>query len=475
MRKGSSRVKCRFAWVRGISKLLGVTLAAASVLLGAAPGVAAAADQWVFRAPSARPTDKPDPNRHTYTEKQAPQSPSCTPHFCVHWVARGADAPSLLDADGITDGDGVPDFVERVEEVAEHVYEVENVELGWRDPRSDGKAGGSEHKTDVYLAEIGGSLFGYAAPDKGQASKEHTLPRHLHGYLVIDNDYDPFEFPGTEPVEDLQVTFAHEYNHILQFGYDAYQDAWFAESTATWMEDQVYNRINDYLRYVRRWERLFQVPITESAIREYGSAVWNQWLARHYGRSIVRKAWAGAIHVHPGGFSVGAYDRAIRAAGPSDFDHDFARFARDLAEWRTEDVFREGALYGDLPRQGSLSPSTPERNRVLDHTTYQLLKVDAPGGKAVVVEVATPTGAATGLALVGRIGTEEDARVVSRLRFKQNGGPLSVRLPDPGRFDRITAVLVNADTAAYGFSPRRLDWNYLTDTAPFRARARVVR
>src|SRR3954453_4697512 len=101
MRKGSSRVKCRFAWVRGISKLLGVTLAAASVLLGAAPGVAAAADPWVFRAPSAPPTDKPDPNRHTYTEKQAPQSPSCTPHFCVHWVARGADAPSLLDADGI--------------------------------------------------------------------------------------------------------------------------------------------------------------------------------------------------------------------------------------------------------------------------------------------------------------------------------------------------------------------------------------
>ena len=47
------------------------------------------------------------------------------------------------------------------------------------------------------------------------------------------------------------MTLAHEYNHILQFGYDAYQDAWFAESTAVWMEDQVYNGINDYLRYVR--------------------------------------------------------------------------------------------------------------------------------------------------------------------------------------------------------------------------------
>jgi hypothetical protein len=65
--------------------------------------------------------------------------------------------------------------------------------------------------------------------------------------------------------------------------------------------------------------------------------------------------------------------------------------------------------------------------------------------------------------------------VVSRLRFKRGGGRMAVRLPRPGRFDRITAVLVNADARADGFSARRLDWNYLTDTAPFEVRARVVR
>jgi hypothetical protein len=52
---------------------------------------------------------------------------------------------------------------------------------------------------------------------------------------------------------------------------------------------------------------------------------------------------------------------------------------------------------------------------------------------------------------------------------------MTVRLPHPGRFDRVTAVLINADTSAFGFSARRLDWNYLTDTAPFRVRARLVR
>jgi hypothetical protein len=460
--------------MRGVWKPI-ATAIVAIVGFALLPSVAAAGDQWAFRAPSARPTDHPDPNRHAYTVPQAPESPACTPHFCIHWVAESRDAPKLTDANGFEDGDGVPDFIEQVQEVAEHTYEVENVQLGWRDPRSDGREGGGLGKTDVYLAQIGGSLFGYAAPDRGQAGSDRRLPRHLHGYLVIDNDYDPFEFPGTKPLEDLQVTFAHEYNHILQFGYDAYQDAWFAESTATWMEDQVYNGINDYLRYVRRWTRLYATPITSTAIREYGSAVWNHWLTHRYGRSIVRKAWAEAVHVRPGGFSVAAYDRAIRGAGGSDFNRDFALFCRDVAEWRTAGVFREGDLYLDMPRQGGLAVGGSVQTRRLNHTTFQMLRVDARGGKAVAVDLTVPPGAAAGLALVGRIGSEKEGEVVSRIAFNRNGGELSVQLAQPGRFDRITAVLINADTTAFGFSARRFDWNYLTDTAPFRARARLVR
>ncbi len=439
------------------------------------PGSALAGDQWTFRAPAARPTDHPDPNRHAYTVPEAPASPSCTAHFCVHWVSEGRDAPNLTDLNGHADGDGVPDFVEQVQEVAEHTYQVENVKLGWRDPRSDNRRGGGRGKTDVYLAQVGGSLFGYAAPDRGQTNHSHRLQRHLHGYLVLDNDYDPFEYPGTQPLHDLEVTFAHEYNHILQFGYDAYQDPWFAESTATWMEDQVYNGINDYLRYVRRWTRLFDTPITSTSIREYGSAVWNEWLARRYGRSIIRKAWAEAIHVKPGGFSVAAYNRAIRSAGGPGFNREFALFCRDVAEWRTGHGFRESYLYKDFPRQGGIVPGGRAKTRRLNHTTFQLLGVRGRRGRAVQVQITAPRGAAAAVALVGRIGTERKGRVISRITYRRRGGRMSVKLSRPRRFQRITAVLINADTRAFGFSARRFDWNYLTDTAPFRARARVVR
>jgi hypothetical protein len=418
-----------------------------------------------------RPTDKTDPNRNAYSVPEAPNSPACSEYFCVHWVDEGLDAPSLADRNG----DGVPDTVDRVLRVAEHVRQVENVKLGWREPKSDGTIGGGEGKTDVYLSQIGGELFGYAAPDRGQADKQHRIPRRLHGYLVLDNDYSAFEFPHTKPLYDLEVTFAHEYNHILQFGYDAYQDPWFAESTATWMEDQVYNKINDYLRYVRRWVKLYETPLTTSSIKMYGSAVWNEWLARRYGEAIIRKAWAGAINAKPGGFAVAAYERALRVARAPDFSHDFTRFAAAVAEWRTNRGFRESYLYPDMPRQGQLPLDGEPLTRLLNHTTFELLGVQAHSGRAVVVHLTAPRGTAAGLALVGRIGSERHGRTVNRINYRRGGGRLTVRLPDPGRFQRITAVVVNADAQARGFSARRLDWRYLTDRFPFEVSGRVVR
>ncbi|HWB70115.1 MAG TPA: MXAN_6640 family putative metalloprotease [Solirubrobacterales bacterium] len=459
-------------------KLIGAALAC--LLVGAGLPAASSAGVRPFISPTPRPTnalerptDHPDPNRNEYTVRQAPRSPACGPHFCVHWVAKGPDAPNLKDSDA----DGVPDYVERVLSTAEYVYSVENGALGWQPPKPDGKLGGGKDKTDIYLLQLGGALFGYAAPDQGQASKEHRLPRRLYGYLVLDNNYARSEFPGTKQGNDLEVTLAHEYNHILQFGYDAFQDTWFAEATATWMEDQVYGEVNDYLRYVHSWVRGYDTPVAGNDYREYGSAVWNHWLAARYGPEIIRSAWERAIHFKPAGFSVAAYDSAIRAAGSSNFNRDFALFSRDVAEWRIEEAFGEGNLYPDVPRQGGLStsPSAPPVERSLNHTTFQLLRVDAPAGKAVVVRAKAPGGVAAALALVGRVGPERSGYTVSDTRYKPRGGWMQVKLEDPGAYNRITAVVVNADTKAIGFDPRRLDWGYTGDGEPFKIKARVVR
>jgi hypothetical protein len=50
------------------------------------------------------------------------------------------------------------------------------------------------------------------------------------------------------------------------------------------------------------------------------------------------------------------------------------------------------------------------------------------------------------------------------------GGPGSVTIQNPGRFSRLTAVLVNSDFEVSGSSPLTGDWTYRRDSQPYYAR-----
>lgn len=409
----------------------------------------------------ARPTDNPDPDGSAYTVPEQP--PYCTEHFCVHYVASTPDAPSLADGNG----NGIPDYVEQVGAVAEAVYATENGTLGWQPPKPDGTLGG-DSRTDVYLVQLGGRLFGYSAPDAGQTG------RSQHAYLVVDNDYSPSEFPGTTPLNDLEVTFAHEYNHVLQFGYDVDQDLWFYEATAVWMEDHVYPQINDYLRYVKRWVVRSTQPITTDSIKIYGSAVWNHWLAGRFGNAIVRTAWERAAAVKPAGFSINAYNAAIRALGGTDFSHEFARFAAATAEWRTPGDFPypDGPLWPDVKRRGRLRPHH-FFVQLLNHTGYLLLNVPPQHVGALRLLAGTRRGTKAAFALICRQGPVQTGKVRIKMRLAAHGGLRVVTLRNPGRCSRITAALINADPRQGGRAGSA--WRYTHDQERFAATVLVRR
>lgn len=413
----------------------------------------------------ARPSDRIDPQGDSYGRPEAARSPSCTADFCVHWVARGADAPSPKDSDG----DGIPDFVERVKQTSQRSFDVQNGQLGWEEPRSDRGRDGRRGKTDVFLVHLPRGLFGYAAPDPGQRGGRKGFPRSLFSYLVLDDDYSRAQFGGADPLTSLQATIAHEYNHVLQFSYDVFQDLWFAESSAVWAEDKVFPGADDYLRYAGRWAKLTRVPLTAASIKVYGSGVWNHWLDGRFGPRVVRRAWQNAVHVKPAGFSVKSYGRAIRAEGGPSFGKAFARFAADTAEWRTGRSFHEGGRYPDVDRRGRL-PLGATRARKLDHATFAHMKVPRTGGRGLRLRARFPKGIAGGVALVGRLGTGRGGRPVVSLGYSKRGGKAVTTLARPGRFKRVTAVLINADTSQSGFSGRAFDWRYLGNDAVFRAR-----
>jgi hypothetical protein len=415
-----------------------------------------------------RPTDQSQPGEETYGVPEAPQSPYCSTHFCVHWVAvntpQDRDAPPVTDADI----DGIPDFVESMSDVAEHVHQVENDEMGWREPVGDGSRGGDFDKTDVYLKQLGDDgIYGYSTPDPNQKPTNH----HQFAYLVMDNDFSQSEFPRyANPLQPMQVTAAHEYNHILQFGYDWLQDTWMFEATATWAEDKVYDDVNDYVSYLKAWSELTQVPLTtfdaldfsnRINLKVYGSAVWVRWLDERFGQDVVRSAWEHSLDSATPSFGPGAFNKALLDRGSS-FFRAFTRFAADTAEWRsTSGPFEEGRTWPDIHRASkkTLTPGTVVSGQ-LDHTAYALHNVSAPGVKRIRLVGKLPRGTAGAFALVGRTGPQATGAVEVHLKRLPAGGRARVTVERPGRFTRLTAVLINAAVVHEGFRPDLGDWDF---------------
>jgi hypothetical protein len=416
----------------------------------------------------------------------AEAKPVCSDHFCIHYVTSTADRPALKDSNG----NGVPDYVESMSAVFEHVYAVENGDLGWTAPKSDGSRGcvsgapaNCPGKTDVYIKEVGDQgIYGYSAPDPGQSGARQFA------YLVMDNDYNASQFPqyGGNALPPMQVTAAHEYNHVLQFNYDINEDTWLFEATATWMEDRVYTDVNDYVQYITPWAQITTVPLTHFSydgndpanVKVYGDVVWNRWIEAHYGPDVIRDAWALSRTTTPRSFAPAAYNAALQTKNTS-FYAAFAQFATDTAEWRASNTsFAEGDTFPDVDRQASSTSSLPitlipdrsSGSNSLDHTSYTLLDVQpTKNTPRTTFAVSTPRGARMAIAVVGRVGDEVHGTAHEFLKLLPSGGPGTITVENPGQYDRITGVVINADTSATRDTSID-DWIYHRDSQGVSAR-----
>lgn len=379
--------------------------------------------------------------------------------FCFHWVEDAGD-PDRVSAVDTSPSNGTPDYVDEVAAVMAQVRAVENGtqtqlgQLAWRTPVSDATAlfNGGNGKSDVYLRQLGDQdIFGYAAPDPAAPGD-----RTRSGYLVLDNDYLPSEYGGRPSSNSLRVTAAHEYNHVLQYAYDSFADDWMFEATAVWMEDKVFDGINDYVSFLvdrpsgPGWRSLTDVPLTEfdslddpRFAKPYGSSVWNLWLEARWGPGIVENAWE--LSPSNDSFAPAAYADAIRARGGSGFSGEFDRFAATTAEWRARPPgFPEGNLYPDVRRFGTMATNSGRVLATLDNTSYVLADVSPTSASRIKLIGHVPAGTPGALALVGRRGAASTTGpVTTRLVELPNGGAGAVVLDSPGLYPRIAAALIN--------------------------------
>ena len=203
-------------------------------------------------------------------------------HFRVHYNFTGQDAPDQTD----TDKNGVPDYVDSTLVYLENAWQVIVVDMGFGLPASDGTKGGSKDIVDCYLQELSPrSLYGFISPDPG------TFP--VTSYLNIDNDYSEKDVYPTLGYDALKVTTAHEFFHVIHYTYYAGSDAvWWMEHTAVWMEDYIWDDVNDYFNYINFLFSDRDLPIhTQNGSFEYGASLFAFHIAKKYGESYIYSIW----------------------------------------------------------------------------------------------------------------------------------------------------------------------------------------
>ena len=174
----------------------------------------------------------PAPNRHNNCQGS---SAALALHVCVHWVT-GSDRTTRTRPTS-----------QQVSQTMEHVWDTETRTHGLPQPAPDDVSArhrrqpGHAHSTSTSRTSTSTGLYGYCVP-----TGRHPAPRSrpTASSTTTSSGY------GTTPTNALDVTAAHEFFHAVQFGYDAGEDSWFMEGTATWMEDEVYDSINDNLQFL---------------------------------------------------------------------------------------------------------------------------------------------------------------------------------------------------------------------------------
>jgi hypothetical protein len=243
---------------------------------------------------------------------------ACTAALCVHY-------------DPATVAPGYPDLVLGTMQDVRDDY----LAGGYRAPKSDGTVGGDD-RLDVYLEDTGADReYGYCVPTGEQPTSGYDMA----AYCVLDDDFSSRQFPENTPLENLQVTAAHEYFHAVQFGYDVGEDRWLLEATATWAEDELYPDVDDNRQYLARGPlgrpSVSLDTFETDGVYQYGAWIFFRYLSEKVAPAaqgtlptIVREIWeradgrAGATDDH----SMLAVSNVLAAHGTS-LRATYARFA----------------------------------------------------------------------------------------------------------------------------------------------------
>jgi hypothetical protein len=316
-------------------------------------------------------------------------------HYSIHYATlTKVDASGRIvdDRPPPTDnnGNGIPDWVETVADTLEHVFSTEVTGMGYRPAAT--KAGAPY---DVYLQELAGAEFGHTESDPPVSPSVASNT----SFIVIDNNFSEAVYQNSIPgpftaaqkaLMALQVTVAHEYHHAIQYSYNFYFDVWFAEVMATWMEDEVYDAVNQSYTYLPAYFYNSGRPLDDSVSVAtgggYGHWIFNRYLAEKHTGQALRSYWerlatmpvpaAGTDGIIPDIPALPVLTAAIGAAPYSgNIGDDFLAFAKRVyvRDWTTH-----LSEIGQIPLYDVRNPAHPLSSPVTSFSAYPINGATAP-------------------------------------------------------------------------------------------------
>lgn len=250
---------------------------------------------------------------------------SASGRFRIHYDTTGFATPALLNTSKQPIPNSYEAYVDSAAKYFDHSWTKIVDSLGYAAPPGDGVDGGGP-EYDVYLDDLGFGVSGFTSWDPNKPLNSEASKRYAT-YAVIDND---FLHVRTQGVDGLKITAAHEFFHAIQVGaYGVWTtirnaDFYFYELTAVWMEDVLFTTVNDYFfdlptyfrDFVDSQGRSFSFTTFSSFYPGYERSVWAHFLAKRFGRNIIRQTWE-AMKAEP-------FLRGI--------DHVLGKFGTNLAE-----------------------------------------------------------------------------------------------------------------------------------------------
>lgn len=211
-------------------------------------------------------------------------------HFVINYSIAGPDSVPVTD----DDSSGVPDYVEWVAEAFDQSWQTEITDLGFATiPLGTGER-------YVVNLSVGGNLYGYTNTGPYPGGTYIALHRDFASFYRV-NPYLIADDPDGAVRGGIRVTAAHELKHAIQYVRSQWSEpSGWVELDATFMEDVVFDQVNDYTNYLDNPGSPFTAPTTSLTLASYEDSTWEHYLLERWGWPVIHRYWIRRGQVYSG-------------------------------------------------------------------------------------------------------------------------------------------------------------------------------